>query len=167
LDKLFLHKPYIWNKAVFMVDVFGLDTIITIKPLPSPISIVQTPLPPPYSPLPPLSPMPPPSDARKEECCDCQQKRDLALVPPKIDGGGVVCCDGEKVSCSWMYKASDDQRLTNGQAIINFCVIKHEDAHHDDVPDCPKVTGVSRPPLSPATFSGRLRICPVGVRIAI
>ena len=57
-------------------------------------------------------------------------------------GGGVICCDGMKVSCTWNINTG------NGQAdfIISHCIRKHEDDHHDVV-DCTgkECGGITRP----------------------
>jgi len=91
----------------------------------------------------------PPNLERRRWCCDEQRRLDLAKTPPVNSGGGVVCCDGEKVSCNWTHfpdvpPGQVDHRTTV-QRIIAQCVIEHEDAHHGDIPDCPKACGVTRP----------------------
>jgi RHS repeat-associated protein len=61
------------------------------------------------------------------------------------DVGGVVCCCGEKYSCTWKGSSTG---ATNIQAlrIIIDCIGDHEDDYHDDI-DCPDDgRGVNRPP---------------------
>jgi hypothetical protein len=58
--------------------------------------------------------------------------------------GGVVCCDGVKISCNWDPNRDDG---TKGQDVINECIIEHEGAHHANTEDCRQVEGSYRPPF--------------------
>ena len=83
-----------------------------------------------------------PSRRKPDTCC-----RDAARLGLSAgDGGGVVCCDGRKVSCSWQ----PSQGNTKGDSIINECTLRHEDDHHDDILACPKtIPSLTRPPFAP------------------
>ena len=70
-----------------------------------------------------------------EECCKEAKKEKL----DDGDAGGVVCCEGRKVSCSWARPEPG-----KGGEILLKCDLEHEDVHHAHVDECPK-TGLSRP----------------------
>ena len=66
-------------------------------------------------------PNPNPTDA---DCCNAARPKCA-----KGDGGGVICCNGRKISCSF-WKPNPG---TPGDSILETCIIVHEDDHHDDV----------------------------------
>ncbi|GAB4552599.1 MAG: hypothetical protein Tsb0013_14930 [Phycisphaerales bacterium] len=47
------------------------------------------------------------------------------------DGGGVICCNGRRVSCEWVYQGITNKRP--GMIEVESCLLLHEDDHHDDV----------------------------------
>ena len=78
------------------------------------------------------------------DCCDpCKAAEDASLAGN--DGGGVICCGGQKYSCSWIPNVGPGQQgpPTKGTSCIQRCVKEHEDKHHDDV-DC-SGDGLERP----------------------
>jgi len=84
------------------------------------------------------NPMPTPT---KKQCCDAIG-RDPACT--NGDVGGVVCCNGKAVTCTW------DLPSGPGGIIISICVEVHEHDHLDDVvcSGCPSGF-VCRPPFIP------------------
>jgi hypothetical protein len=59
--------------------------------------------------------------------------------------GGVICCDGRKVSCVWQeggWNATDPKAVK----IVDKCVKKHEDDHHQRLGACtPDIPSLYRP----------------------
>lgn len=49
----------------------------------------------------------------------------------------VVCCDGRKVACNWIWEP-DNPTDDVIEDIIEKCVTKHELDHFDRTKDCPK-----------------------------
>ncbi|TWU03447.1 hypothetical protein Pla100_03740 [Neorhodopirellula pilleata] len=86
----------------------------------------------------------------EQECCDEAKAAGMS----DGDAGGVVCCDGRKVSCVWIstgYLIGHPDRPTEPTAIkiIDECVKKHEDTHHGHIDDCKaKVPSLERPDFS-------------------
>jgi hypothetical protein len=81
------------------------------------------------------------SNNRTDSQC-CADARAAGLADGdngQVDGGGVICCNGREVSCSWMMPTTDPQ----GTTFIDECVRKHEDDHHDSVP-CPSTDCLKR-----------------------
>jgi hypothetical protein len=69
------------------------------------------------------------------ECC--LQAKEQGL--DQGDAGGVVCCDGDMVACSWTYLPDDNGGLGDFiEELHRECTTKHELDHFHAVPDCPK-----------------------------
>ena len=62
-----------------------------------------------------------------DECCKDAQNQ--GIVEP-ITFGGMVCCDGRLVACSWW------PNMTPGQSIVGDCIIEHEREHFDVAEPC-------------------------------
>jgi hypothetical protein len=59
-----------------------------------------------------------------------------AKANPKVwggDGGGVICCDGRVVGCSWHTIPSGPPGSKKGWEIITECTKRHEAIHKPDV----------------------------------
>lgn len=69
-----------------------------------------------------------PKPRSEDECCKTAKADGLAGRA----GGGVVCCDGRQVSCSWLTSSGNDI----ADRIAAKCKKKHEDTHHDDHKKC-------------------------------
>jgi len=76
----------------------------------------------------------------KKRCC--KKAREIPGMVDPAEYGGVICCNGTLVSCTWNVP---DQP---GHGIIEKCVLEHEDSHHDDVNACPNC-GIWRPGWRP------------------
>ncbi len=80
--------------------------------------------------------------------CDCPLSRrrtaktccDLILVAGKDEGavGGVICCDGRKITCLWKPGGLTGAKDPQAKKIVEYCARLHEDLHHKHVPDCPR-----------------------------
>jgi RHS repeat-associated protein len=70
---------------------------------------------------------------KSKDCCKDPCKEALKSGLDKGDGGGVVCCNGVKHTCSWIKKNRFDDTSFD---VITKCVIEHERDHLDDM-DCP------------------------------
>jgi RHS repeat-associated protein len=78
----------------------------------------------------------------KGECCSEAVSMGLAAG----SGGGVICCDGRKVACNWIWKPDDNGGQNDVvEDIYRKCVTKHERDHFDDIDSCPKCDGITRP----------------------
>ncbi len=84
----------------------------------------------------------PNSNPTPEDCCNAIKNAPCF----NKSGGGVVCCNGAKVSCSF------NSGTGPGAPPIAHCQKKHEDRHHDDVTcdGCP-AGQVCHPPFKPGT----------------
>jgi len=71
-----------------------------------------------------------------DECCDDAKKAGLNEDSDSKSNGGVICCDGRKVSCAWGVPKSLDDK--DAKPIALKCIKKHEDDHHDDITCDPK-----------------------------
>ncbi|GMU26356.1 MAG: hypothetical protein AMXMBFR16_12610 [Candidatus Uhrbacteria bacterium] len=78
-------------------------------------------------------------------CCDEAAQTGLDAG----DSGGVLCCCGRKVTCSWDWKNNPTWGPggPGAEGIIRYCTLAHEQTHLDDV-DCPSDVDLSRPPFS-------------------
>jgi hypothetical protein len=92
-----------------------------------------------------------PSAGEGEECCKPRSEEDCCAAA-KAAGlagtswGGVICCDGRKVSCYWTDGTWIDGN-EKAKTIINKCIKEHEDVHHSHIPDCSSdCPSLTRPP---------------------
>mgnify|MGYP000743044658 CR=1 FL=1 len=81
-----------------------------------------------------------PTPARRSagQCCN-----DALTSGLNTEGstGGVICCDGQKISCGWFNYPTTPQ----GQYVMSLlmeCTNVHERQHFGDVPDCPNTTAL-------------------------
>jgi RHS repeat-associated protein len=84
------------------------------------------------------------------ECCCDAKKAGLDMG----DGGGVICCDGRKVPCSWQgfpgggggegAPGGPQSGKEIGRDIVTGCIKVHERYHMPAVEECPQ-TGTTRP----------------------
>ena len=49
--------------------------------------------------------------------------------------GGVICCDGRKVSCVWESDGNTNLKNKKGREIIDLCITEHEKEHEGQLPD--------------------------------
>ena len=80
-------------------------------------------------------------------CCSDAQKIGLDKLWNLLgDIGGVICCDGRKVTCFWGSSVLN----TTFDRIFKNCVLAHEASHMSDFGDCPnKIPSLDRPPFKP------------------
>jgi RHS repeat-associated protein len=74
------------------------------------------------------------------QCCADAKAAGLHLVGGVPSGGGVICCDGKEVSCSWQPTFIDPQSTQ----FINECILNHEDDHHGAQPCSSQCPGLAR-----------------------
>jgi hypothetical protein len=84
-----------------------------------------------------------------EECCE------LAMAAGLDEGhlGGVICCEGRKVPCSWVRARMSPHEDPSALTILDDCMDRHEQTHLDDI-DCGPVEGwitPTRPPYRDAS----------------
>jgi len=74
-----------------------------------------------------------------ERCCKKAKKQGDDMG----HGGGVICCDGELVTCAWLPKRPGRPKFV--QKLLTECIQEHEKdhLHEHNQADCPKC-GVSR-----------------------
>jgi len=81
-------------------------------------------------------------DCEDSVICDEAKKRDFHIKQDgNPGGGGVVCCNGRKISCDW----NPDMNLFSKEAddLIRKCIITHEDSHKPQV-KCEDSVGLTR-----------------------
>jgi len=80
-------------------------------------------------------------------CCEEAKKGQIDINPlnGKGDIGGVICCDGQLVSCIWISGGTKPAKNGKAKEIIDGCVRAHEDRHWQDVEDCKTVRNYHRP----------------------
>ena len=59
--------------------------------------------------------------------------------------GGVICCDGRKVSCVWESGGNTNPKNKKGREIIDLCITEHEKEHEGQLPDCDPKPDLYRP----------------------
>ena len=59
--------------------------------------------------------------------------------------GGVICCDGRKVSCVWESGGNTNTKNKKGREIIDLCITEHEKEHEGQLPDCDPKPDLYRP----------------------
>jgi RHS repeat-associated protein len=74
------------------------------------------------------------------QCCAAAFAAGLHIVGGVLTGGGVICCDGKEVSCSWQPTLTDPQSTQ----FIEECTLKHEDDHHGAQPCSSQCPGLAR-----------------------
>jgi RHS repeat-associated protein len=79
------------------------------------------------------------------QCCAAAKAAGLHLVGGVPSGGGVICCDGKEVSCSWQPATIDPQSTQ----FINECTLKHEDDHHGAQSCSSQCPGLARNQMPP------------------
>ena len=79
------------------------------------------------------------------QCCADAKAAGLDILGGVPSGGGVICCDGKEVSCSWQPTFTDPQSTQ----FIEECTLKHEDDHHDSVPCSSQCPGLTREDFYP------------------
>lgn len=101
---------------------------------------------PPVPPTPPVAPLPPPSEERKKECCEIEEKN-----RGKGISGGFVCCDGHAIPCAWNiehFGMNEEQLSVPANvafiAAVDKCTILHEEQHIEDSFPCKPGKGVER-----------------------
>jgi len=78
------------------------------------------------------------------ECCSDAKASGI----DNDDLGGVVCCDGKTVTCTWNIPITTSVSAKN---IISDCIRKHEDSHHADIVPCK--TGICARGISRGKFA--------------
>jgi hypothetical protein len=89
--------------------------------------------------LPGVGAEPPPM--RDGACCQAAYD---AGVPQPGQGGGVICCNGRKVACNWVYLPNDGGPLDEAEKLIKKCNTAHEETHYDDQEECDS-SGIYQP----------------------
>lgn len=116
---------YANSNPLIITDMFGLSGCYPIR------------IPGPWEP----PTCPPGVNIRTPAACCAQAKANNLHINPRTgrpSGGGVICCDGQKVPCSWQPIIRPPGGRINPiyQSIIRDCTTQHEEDHLD-AQDCP------------------------------
>jgi YD repeat-containing protein len=116
----------------------------------------RTRIPPPGEPVRPHCTVDPPNPGippTDDECC-------YKTAIPRCQGddaGGLICCNGRLIICSWYRTPPDLPHTGGGKRIIDQCIREHE-GDHRDVNGCEAEgcrTGICRPTVTPGTYLNR------------
>jgi len=86
-----------------------------------------------------------------QDCCASALAQ--GMFPPGA-GGITVCCDGKKIPCA-LARTGLPPTAAMIQSVLVKCVVRHEESHVLDLPDCPPNCGVRPAEFANSTLRGQ------------